>query len=349
MGSTTDIRQFLLQELYENPGGAMGAAARKFGISRQALSRHMQRLVAEGIVDADGMTRNRRYSLRTLRELRVESALAGLEEDRFWRSSLLPEMKGLPENALGIWTYGFTEMVNNAIDHSGGGRIVVVLKRTAAATEIAIHDDGIGIFRKIKDAYGLDDERHALLELAKGKLTTDPAHHTGEGIFFASRMFDRFAVLSGGVYFSHRIKEDEDWILEQDQERPGTSVFMELQHRTNRTTKEIFDRFASEEEDFAFTKTVVPVRLAKEGQEKLISRSQAKRLMARVDRFRTVILDFAEVDEIGQAFADEVFRVFRTEHPAMQVVPMNAGPAVQAMIRRAEAFVGFHQSQRTTP
>lgn len=337
MGPKTDIRQFLLQQLYENPGGAMGAAAREFKISRQALNRHMQQLIAEGLVDAEGMTRNRRYSLRILRELRVESDLAGLKEDRFWHSSVLPEMKGLPENAIGIWTYGFTEMVNNAIDHSGGTRIVVVLKRTAAATEIAIHDDGIGIFRKIKDACGLDDERHALLELSKGKLTTDPAHHTGEGIFFASRMFDRFAVLSGGVYFSHHIEADEDWILEQDRERPGTSVFMELQDRTERTTKEVFDRFASEEEDFAFTKTVVPVRLAKEDPEKLISRSQAKRLMARVDRFRTVVLDFTDVDEIGQAFADEVFRVFRNEHPSVEVIPVHAGARVQAMIRRAEA------------
>ncbi len=336
MSPKLDIRQFLLQQLYEDASGAMGATAREFGISRQALSRHMQRLVAEGLVDAAGRTRSRRYSLRVLRERSVESALIGLQEDRFWRYSVLPELDGLPQNALDIWSYGFTEMVNNAVDHSSGGKIMVLLKRTAVTTEISLHDDGVGIFRKIKDAYGLDDERHALLELAKGKLTTDPAHHTGEGIFFASRMFDRFAILSGGVYFSHHIEEDEDWILDRDQEQRGTSVFMELQDRTERTTGEVFARFASEEDDFAFTKTVVPVRLAREDPEKLISRSQAKRLMARVDRFRTVILDFSDVDMIGQAFADEVFRVFRSEHPDVTVIPINAGSSVQSMIRRVE-------------
>jgi RNA polymerase sigma-70 factor (ECF subfamily) len=36
------------------------------------------------------------------------------------------------------------------------------------------------------------DERHAILELSKDQLTTDPARHTGDGIFFTSRMFDSF-------------------------------------------------------------------------------------------------------------------------------------------------------------
>ena len=57
----------------------------------------------------------------------------------------------------------------------------------------------MGIFKKIQKALDLLDERHAILELAKGKLTTDPKHHTGEGIFFTSRMFDEFTILSGGV------------------------------------------------------------------------------------------------------------------------------------------------------
>ena len=68
----------------------------------------------------------------------------------------------------------------------------------------------------------------------------------------------------------------------------------------------------------------------------LVTRSQAKRLMLRVERFRTVVLDFAGVAGIGQAFADEVFRVFANAHPGVELVPMHATPAVQQMIRRAE-------------
>ena len=83
-------------------------------------------------------------------------------------------------------------MLNNAIDHSSGTNVVIDIKRTTTSTEMTILDDGYGIFRKIKDSLGLEDERHAVFELSKGKLTTDPDNHTGEGIFFTSRMFDEF-------------------------------------------------------------------------------------------------------------------------------------------------------------
>lgn len=69
-----------------------------------------------------------------------------------------------------------------------------------------------------------------------------------------------------------------------------------------------------------------------------IARSQAKRLLQRVDRFRCVVLDFAEVSSIGQAFADEIFRVFANEHPEVELIPMHAPAEVQQMIRRAEVL-----------
>lgn len=65
-----------------------------------------------------------------------------------------------------------------------------------------------------------------------------------------------------------------------------------------------------------------------------MSRSQARRLVARFERFRHVVLDFAGVEEIGQAFADEVFRVFAAGHPSVELRPINAAPAVMAMVRR---------------
>jgi hypothetical protein len=192
----------------------------------------------------------------------------------------------------------------------------------------------VGIFRKIQSALGLLDERHAVLELAKGKLTTDPSNHTGEGIFFSSRMFDRFVIMSGGVHFSHDFGNEEDWILENPQPGTGTTVYMRLSNHTARTTTSVFRQYTSGEE-LAFSKTVVPVRLAQYGDDKLVSRSQAKRLLDRVDRFRTVILDFEAVNSIGQTFADEIFRVFQNRHPEIELVPIHANTDVQQMIVRA--------------
>ena len=70
-------------------------------------------------------------------------------------------------------------MLNNAIDHSGSDEIFVEMTHTAAMTSFRISDRGIGIFRKIKEALNLPEERMSILELSKGKLTTSPELHTG--------------------------------------------------------------------------------------------------------------------------------------------------------------------------
>lgn len=238
---------------------------------------------------------------------------------------------------LNIWHYGFTEMFNNVIDHSGASSVAVTVRKTAATAKIEIQDDGVGIFKKIQAALNLADERHAVLELAKGKFTTDPANHSGEGIFFSSRMFDEFDILSGEVYFSHEFNKKEDWILQRSSPRGGTLVTMVLHNHRARTTKKVFDKFSSGD-DYGFNTTVVPVKLMRYGDDNLVSRSQAKRLLARVDRFKLVMLDFSGVASIGQAFADEVFRVFRGKHTQVQLVPVHASSAVRRMISRAEAL-----------
>jgi hypothetical protein len=227
--------------------------------------------------------------------------------------------------------------MNNAIEHSAGHEVFVTIDKTAIATKMAITDDGQGIFKKIQRELGLNNEHDAVLELAKGKLTTDPTHHSGEGIFFTSRMFDDFSIHSGTVSFLHTHDEDEerlygDWVLDGEVCEDGTKVFMEITNTASRTTKEVFDRFTSGE-DYGFTKTTIPVRLAKYGDEQLISRSQAKRLLTRIDRFKVVLFQFDKIDTIGQAFADEVFRVFMNAHPDIELYALGTTPAIEHMIR----------------
>ena len=54
-------------------------------------------------------------------------------------------------------------------------------------------------------------------------------------------------------------------------------------------------------DSFAFNKTVIAVNLAQYGKEKLISRSQAKWVLNRVELFEVVVFDFIHV---------EVFSIF---------------------------------------
>ena len=257
-----------------------------------------------------------------------------LEEHILWDQDIAPVLRPLPENVMDIWHYGFTEMLNNAKDHSGGTRILVRIAKTAVTAEMMIADDGIGIFTKIQRAFNLPDQRYAILELAKGKLTTDPSRHTGEGVFFSSRMFDRFSIGADKTYYGHTTADESDWVMEWG--TAGTTVFMELSNHTARTPQKIFDQYAGPDEDYGFNKTVVPVHLAQYGNDKLISRSQAKRVVARLELFKKILFDFTGVRTIGQAFADEIFRVFANEHPGISLLPIHASSEVQRMITRVK-------------
>jgi anti-sigma regulatory factor (Ser/Thr protein kinase) len=328
------VRQFILDNVDHNPTDIVTLTSRAYDISRQAVNKHIKRLVAQHALLERGATRNKHYVLHPLVRWEHIYAMDGsLAEDAVWRTDISGYLDDLPDNAVDIWHYGFTEILNNAIDHSSGTQVHIQLNMTAANTEIVIYDDGEGIFRKIQRELNLADERHSVLELAKGKLTTDPDNHSGEGIFFSSRMFDDFRILSGGVYFSHKFNEVEDWILERQGFQSGTGVFMLLSNNTARTSKSVFDRFTTDD-DYGFTKTVVPVRLTQYGDDKLVSRSQAKRLLSRVDKFKTVIFDFDGVETIGQAFADEIFRVFQLKQPGMSLVHLRANKQVTQMITR---------------
>jgi anti-sigma regulatory factor (Ser/Thr protein kinase)/DNA-binding transcriptional ArsR family regulator len=316
-----------------------GRAVREFGISRQAVARHLSALVEEGLLEAQGQTRSRSYSLRLLAHNAVDlPTTLDLAEDLVWRREIEPHLDGIPENVRQLCQYGFTEMFNNAVDHAGAKRIVAGVERTAVEIEIHVGDDGIGIFRKIREALGLQDERHAVFELTKGKLTTDPERHTGQGIFFSSRMFDRFEIDSHFLQLAHRQGEERPWLIETT-ETPALStlVVMKIDPASARTPKEVFDRYSSPETDYSFSTTQIIVDLSRYEGEALLSRSQAKRVMSRCDEFKYVVLDFARVDSIGPAFADEIFRVYQNAHPDIAIRWVNAVPEVQGRITEARS------------
>ena len=103
---------------------------------------------------------------------------------------------------------------------------------------------------------------------------------------------------------------------------------------TERTTKEIFDEYTSD--DFVFNKTKITVHLAKDylGHD-FVSRSLAKRILMNVEKFKIIVLDFENIDNIGQGFADEVFRVFKNKNPDITIVPVNMNEEMEFMINRA--------------
>jgi len=260
-------------------------------------------------------------------------AIGGLREDEVWSDMVTDLFHGSPPQtpALRVMRYGFTEMVNNSVDHSQGAKVDVQFTTDRLVHAFVVKDDGVGVFAKVRDALGLPDLVSAVQELSKGKVTTAPDRHTGEGIFFTSQAVDRFRLSANGLRWTvdNRLS---DQTLGEDHENPqGTRVEAQIAADSERSLAGLFDRFSSVESGFDRTRTVV--KLFERGTS-FVSRSEAKRLLERLDLFREVIVDFEGVEEVGQGFVDEVFRVWASAHPNTRLRPRNMNRAVAAMVER---------------
>ncbi len=336
---TLSLRHHIVNLLRSGRADIVKAVSESHGLSPQAVRNHLNAMVKEGTVEVTGVTRARRYKLKALVDKFQVFSVDAFTEDLIWTEFIKPPITDLPQNVQTLWSTVVTEIVNNVVDHSESSTVSVSMVRTLPMTSVTIVDQGVGAFQKVRKALGLIDDRQAAFELSKGKITTAPEAHSGYGIYFSSRMVDVFHMASGSLGFSHR-REDEDWLIETESPMKGTFVSMAIANDSNITISEVYDRYCTnpnDENDFGFHKTHVPLMLAQFGQEPLVSRSQAKRVLARVDRFSEVLLDFKGIDIIGQAFADEIFRVFPKQHPNMRVLWVNANPSIQKMIGLAHS------------
>ena len=103
-------------------------------------------------------------------------------------------MHDAPENIARIVDYAFMEMLNNAIEHSDSRTIDVQMAKGKSDISFRVRDYGIGIFRHIMRGRALRSELEAIQDLIKGKQTTAPERHSGEGIFFTSKVADKLAI-----------------------------------------------------------------------------------------------------------------------------------------------------------
>lgn len=340
---TDEIRNVMMRGIEDIGRISPTMVAKQFGVSRQAIFKNLHELIKLGLVEKNE-SEEHPYRLKPLRETYVPIQITKeTSEDKVWNDIAVPLLKDEKENVRAICHYGFTEMFNNVIDHSGSDKAVIWIEVDALLVKISITDYGVGIWNKLQEAFHLDDPRHALLELTKGKLTTDPGRHTGEGIFFTSRMFDKYIVASGKLSFC-RFQEGDEWLFDvqesEGEKERGTRISMSIYRETEKTPQDVFDKFTDDLSEFGFTRTQLSVYLAKYEGDHLVSRSQAKRIVNRLEKFKEVYLDFKDVTEIGQGFADEIFRVFQNEHREIKLISVNTSPAVLQMIRRAQAVEG---------
>lgn len=330
MDKKEQVKNYILRQIAEGEKHYAAKAAETFQLSRSTIYNYTSELVRDKIIvkNDDG-----KYVLTETRNSFMYKQ-GNLDEDSIFRKDILPMLHGLQANVVEAWRYAFTEMMNNAIEHSESESIFTTVMRNQLNTVICIIDTGIGIFRKIRE-YMLDKKGEALTHaecmslLFTGKFTTATENHSGEGIFFTSHLMDGFFILSDDLFFTRNNFTDD--YMNIDPLEKGTMVYMELSNKTQKTVKEVFDRYTNPEE--GFTHTSVPItHMFTDGSP--VSRSEARRLGAMLVRFKEATLDFTGVSSIGQAFTHELFVVWQRRNPDIVLNRIGMSQDVENMIKR---------------
>jgi hypothetical protein len=312
------------------------------GHSRAYVHRFLKTLADEGALILMGKANQAHYILPPQKGLSNERPLnvhrimtnKGLTEDKVLReikeNSAI--FQGVAGNVSSIIDYSFTEMLNNAIEHSTAQKIDVVVMRTATDIKFTVTDRGIGIFNNIMNKKRLGASIDAIQDLLKGKETTAPDAHSGEGIFFTSKIADLLTIKS----FEKKLVFDnarQDIYIKDVKPVRGTRVDFVLGLKSKKKLVDLFGKYT--DESFQFSKTGVQVKLFHQDVD-YVSRSQARRILVGMEKFKTIELNFKEVNTIGQAFADEVFRIWQSGHKDVKFVIKDANENVMLMIKRAQ-------------
>jgi anti-sigma regulatory factor (Ser/Thr protein kinase) len=310
--------------------------------SRQYANSVIRKLVQKKQLLKGGTTAGSLYVLPENAHLLGENVsmkltIEGLEEHRVFSDikEKSPFFSSLKENVESILFYAFTEMLNNAIEHSGSKYVKISFGKNKENIEFRVQDFGVGAFRNIIKKRGLKNELEAIQDLLKGKTTTQPRSHSGEGIFFTSKIADIFVLES----FDHRLRVDnlvkDIFIEELKPQKRGTSVGFQLSSNSKKHLNDVFSQFVAKPGEVGFDKTEIKVRLFTSGTV-YISRSQARRILAGLEKFKSIIFDFDKVTTVGQAFADEIFRVFQNRHPNIKLEAINMADPVKFMVDRVD-------------
>jgi len=338
-----DIRPKIKEFLNTQKRATSAEIARNFGFTRQYASHILRILANAGEIVRFGSTRGAFYTLPEFIDeigpLAIKRRLENkdIKEHEVFDSlvSAFPAFRAAPENVRSIVHYAFSEMLNNAIEHSRSKNVEVEMESEGGIIRFVVNDFGIGVFRNVMQQRNLKSELEAMQDLLKGKVTTDPKAHTGEGIFFTSKAADRFVLESFGYRMIADNTIPDIFFQEEKRINRGTRVIFTIACKSDRHLNKIFEKYQSRPGSYSFDKTEIHIRLFTMGTV-YVSRSQARRILVGLEKFKKIILDFDRVPNVGQAFADEIFRVFQNRHPKISIEPINVKETVRFMIERVE-------------
>lgn len=343
-----DLKVHILAKIQKQKQLKASEIIKETGFSRTYVNRALRLLRDEGKIISLGRANRAMYVIAEKNALLnarrgILSFSKLLDNKNLNEDLVLEEVKrktgiflDIKDNIQNLVSYAFLEMLNNAIDHSQSKKILVLFekKTNEAMISFIIADKGVGIFNNIRKKFDLPDNMSAIQELLKGKKTSAPEKHSGQGIFFTSKMADAFLIDSTNKRVQFINTVDDIFISDMTKETKGTEIRFVVSLNSSKSTKEVFDKY-SDQDNYEFSKTRILIKLFKINKN-LLSRSEARRIIFGLEKFKEIVLDFASVETVGQSFADEIFRVWHNLYPNKKIEYINANENVEVMIKMAK-------------
>jgi len=331
MKSTRNIKEFILHNLSQHKKDIILAAITHFGISRQAVLKHMHALIKDNIVVAEGKTRDRTYHLRpqvnfnSTLQLNSEFLPYEIVNEKF-----LVHLKSLPKNIYGICEYSLEALLNNIVDHAEASNMYFKLFLTLDDLHIIIRDNGNGLFEKIKSKLNLRNIQSAVLEIGKGKVTTDPESHSGYELYTVIHLFDKVKIDANGISLTYE-KENNLWGIEISEQKKGTRIHLQINPESKRTCEQTFLRIFNNN-----NRVSIPINLLKRpGNNSVNSRLQANCIFNNIDNINEIEFDFNNINLIGPAFADELVRKTKLKNKTASIKWINCNETIDLLMKHA--------------
>ena len=141
------IIDYMLEQILTSKN-VINKVSENFNLSKTTIYRYLRELEEKGVIKK----KNRgNYELVKTSYNFIYDNDGSLEEDYIYKRDIEPLISSLPENVRKIWIYSFTEMFNNAIEHSESEKISCHVECNYIETTILIMDYGVDIYKKIQD------------------------------------------------------------------------------------------------------------------------------------------------------------------------------------------------------
>ena len=331
MHSSEQIKDFILENLTRHQKDIIKASIRKFGLSRQAILKHMHALISEDRVVAYGKTRDRFYELKPLVNFaKTVDIKNSFFPDEILKKQILPNLNSVALNIYEICEFSIMALLSNALDHAQATKLHYKLYVFPNDVHFVLSDNGIGIFENLNNSLILEDIQVAAIEIAKGRITTDPQNHGGDELMTVIHLFDKVTIDSSGICLTYYNKKNE-WTVTRSSQQKGTRIHLEIKSNSRRTCQEIFRQIFDRENKLVR----IPVNLVRSDGEQVNSRIQAQSLLHNIKDLTEIEFDFKNIELIGPAFADELVRKTKEKNQIADIKWTNSTKMVDVLMSRA--------------